>query len=121
MRTPVQFISPGADGDIADMALHLPRPPALGYLNSSVRIRGEISLHRIATDSVEVSITRNGEPFTRVSAAFSPETGRSGFAFNVPCDAEGSFRYELTIPTVKGELTEKTTGPDFSQGGARTT
>lgn len=113
MRTPVHFIAPGADGEAADIALHLPRPPATGYLNSSVRVRGEVSLHRIATDVVEIVVTRDGQPFTRAVASFSADTGRSSFAFNIPCDTEGSFRFELAVPAVADELTDENNRAGF--------
>lgn len=105
MRTPLYFVAPGQDGEAPDLALHLPRPPATGYLNSSVRVRGEVILHRVATTSIEISVTRNGEPFTTLVASFAAEAGRAAFAFNIPCDVEGSFRYELAIPVTADELT----------------
>lgn len=105
MRTPVYFIAPGADGESPDLALHLPRPPALGYLNSSVRVRGEVSLHRLATQSVEIKVLRDGEPFATAVATFSEDAGRAPFAFTIPCDTEGNFRFELSIPGVADELT----------------
>lgn len=113
MRTPVYFIGPGAQGETADMALHLPKPPALGYLNSSVRVRGEVSLHRIATTAVEIIVTRNNQPFTKVQANFAPETGRADFAFNIPCDEEGTMRFELEIPPLKNELTTENNRAGF--------
>lgn len=113
MRTPVHFIAPGAQGGTADMALHLLRPPASGYLNSSVRVRGEVSMHGIATSSVEVTVTRNGQSFTKVMAELAAETGRAGFAFNVPCDEEGTFRFELEIPHLDNELTTENNRSGF--------
>lgn len=105
MRTPVYFIAPGADGEAPDLALHLPKPPAVGYLNSSVRVRGEVSLHRLATASVNVTIMRDGKPFTTAVASFAADGGRASFAFNIPCETEGNFRFELSIPGVPDELT----------------
>lgn len=105
IRTPVYFIAPGADGEAPDLALHLPKPPAIGYLNSSVRIRGEVSLHRLATASVNVTVKRDGKPFTTAIASFSADGGRASFAFNIPCETEGNFRFELSIPGVPDELT----------------
>ncbi|HAE41240.1 MAG TPA: hypothetical protein DCG57_21800, partial [Candidatus Riflebacteria bacterium] len=61
IRTPVHFIAPVQEGETADLALHLTRPPAQGYLNSSVRVRGEVSLHRVATSSVAINVRRNGK------------------------------------------------------------
>ncbi|EKD81540.1 MAG: hypothetical protein ACD_39C01760G0001, partial [uncultured bacterium] len=97
----------------ADMALHLNRPPAQGYLNSSVRVRGEVSLHRIATGSIPVTVLRNGEFFVQTSADFASGTEKAGFAFNIPCDEEGSFRFELEIPTLTGELTNENNRTGF--------
>ena len=113
MRTPVHFIAPGQEGETADMALHLARPPAQGYLNSSVRVRGEVSLHRVATSSVPVNIRKNGELFTQTTAEFASGTERAGFAFNIPCDEEGSFRFELEIPALNGELTAENNQAGF--------
>jgi hypothetical protein len=113
MRTPIYSVAPGADGEAPDLALHLPKPPALGYLNSSVRVRGEVSLHRLATSAVEVTITRDGKPFTTAIASFAADTGRAPFAFSIPCDTEGSFRFEMTIPGVADELTADNNSAGF--------
>lgn len=113
MRTPVHFIAPGQEDESADMALHLTRPPAQGYLNSSVRVRGEVSLHRIATTSVNVTIKRNGEFFTSATADFASGTEKAGFAFNIPCEEEGNYRFELEIPTLADELTSENNQTGF--------
>lgn len=113
MRTPVHFIAPGQEGESADMALHLTRPPAQGYLNSSVRVRGEVSLHRIATTSVNVTVKRNGEFFTSAAADFASGTEKAGFAFNIPCEEEGNFRFELEIPSLANELTNENNQTGF--------
>ncbi|MBU1106019.1 MAG: VWA domain-containing protein [Candidatus Riflebacteria bacterium] len=113
LRTPVHFIAPGQEGETADMALHLNQPPAQGYLNSSVRVHGEVSLHRVATSSVPVIVRKNGEFFTQATADFASGTERAGFAFNVPCNEEGSFRFELEIPALAGELTSENNQAGF--------
>ncbi|PKL50604.1 MAG: hypothetical protein CVV42_02445 [Candidatus Riflebacteria bacterium HGW-Riflebacteria-2] len=113
LRTPVHFIAPGQEGESADMALHLTRPPAQGYLNSSVRVRGEVSLHRVATSSVTVTVRRNGEFFTSATADFASGNEKAGFAFNIPCEEEGSFRFELDIPTLENELTSENNQTGF--------
>ncbi|PKL42432.1 MAG: hypothetical protein CVV41_14945 [Candidatus Riflebacteria bacterium HGW-Riflebacteria-1] len=113
IRTPVHFIAPVQEGETADLALHLTRPPAQGYLNSSVRVRGEVSLHRVATSSVAITVRRNGEFFVQTSADFASGTTKAGFAFNIPCDEEGSFRFELEIPTLTGELTSENNQTGF--------
>ena len=113
LRTPIYFIAPGADGEAPDLALHLPKPPALGFLNSSVRVRGEVSLHHLATAAVEVTIRRDGKPFATAVASFSADGGRAPFAFNIPCDTEGNFRFELSIPGVADELTADNNSAGF--------
>lgn len=113
MRTPVHFIAPEQKGESADIALHLVKPPAQGYLNSSVRVRGEVSLHRVATSSVAVTVRRNGEFFTQTTADFAAGTERASFAFNVPCDEEGNFRFELEIPALDDELTSENNQTGF--------
>jgi hypothetical protein len=113
MRTPVHFIAPGEEGDNSDLALHLIRPPGQGYLNSSMRVRGEVSLHRVATTSITVTVRRNGEFFTEAVADFSASNEKAGFAFNLPCEEEGSFRYDLSIPTLSDELTTENNQTGF--------
>lgn len=113
MRTPVHFVAPGQEGESADMALHLTRPPAQGYLNSSVRVRGEVSLHRVATSSVTVTVRRNGEFFTSATADFASATEKAAFAFNIPCEEEGNFRFELEIPALENELTNENNQTGF--------
>lgn len=113
-RTPVHFIAPAGSGQTADMALHLVRPPATGYLNSSVRVRGEVSVHGIATDSVSINIMRDGKPFAVAKAEFTGENAeRAGFAFNIPCDEEGSFRFDLEIAQADNELTNENNRAGF--------
>jgi len=113
-RTPVHFIAPTGSGQTADMALHLVRPPATGYLNSSVRVRGEVSVHGIATESVSINIMRDGRPFSVAKADFAGDNAeRAGFSFNIPCDEEGTFRFDLEIASAENELTDENNRAGF--------
>lgn len=113
LRTPVYFVGPGGSEQGMDLSISLNRPPALGYLNSSVRLRGEIGRYGSASDSVMIKVTRDGKPFTEINAAFDPKSNRGGFAMNIPCDEEGSFRFELKIDEIDGELTHENNSVSF--------
>ncbi|GAB4267347.1 MAG: hypothetical protein Kow0029_01850 [Candidatus Rifleibacteriota bacterium] len=105
LRTPIYFVGPGGSGESIDWSIVIPRPPAIGYLNSSVRVRGEI--HRFGTtqETVTIAVTRNGKEFSNIDVKFTGEKSVAPFALNIPCDEEGFFRYNLRIPTVENEIT----------------
>ena len=111
MRTPVYFVAPGRGGSVTDYALFIPKPPAFGYLNSSLRVRGEVSARITGNDEVketlEIKITKDGEPFENIPVEVMGNGTRVPFSFNIPCKEEGSFKFEVEIPTVKDELTEE--------------
>lgn len=111
MRTPVYFVAPGRGGSVTDYALFIPKPPAFGYLNSSLRVRGEVSARITGNDEtkekLEIKITKDGEPFENIPVEVVGNGTRVPFSFNIPCKEEGNFKFEVEIPTVKDELTEE--------------
>lgn len=116
-RTPVHFIAPGLGGDVTDYALFLPKPPAIGFLNSNLRVRGEVSA-RISSntgqkETVEVKVTRNGEDFETIPVEVVGNGVKVPFAFSIPCEEEGSFRFEVEIPVKEDELTEENNKTGF--------
>lgn len=113
LRTPVYFIGPGGNGDSLDWAISVPRPPATGYLNSSVRVRGEVSRYGVDEATVKIAVTRNDKVFTEVEVKFEGQKTRAQFALNIPCDEEGSFRFELKIPEVANEITTENNSVGF--------
>lgn len=117
MKIPVYFIAPGHGGDVTDYALFLPKPPAFGYLNSSLRVRGEISA-RISKKSdeketIDVKVKKDGEPYDTIPVEVTGNGVKVPFAFNIQCNEEGSFRFEVEIPTVDGELTDENNKTSF--------
>lgn len=113
LRTPVYFVGPGGSEQGIDLAISLPRPPATGYLNSSVRLRGEISRYGIGSDSLEIEVLRNKQAFTRIKADFAQNSNRGSFALTIPCDEEGSFQFELKVPQLPGEITHENNSVSF--------
>jgi hypothetical protein len=113
LRTPIYFVGPGGLEESVDLAISLPRPPATGYLNSSVRLRGEISRYGISSDSVKITVLRNKQQYSEIEAQFTENTNRGVFALNIPCDEEGSFQFELKIPEVPGEITHENNSVSF--------
>ncbi|MBR4569728.1 MAG: VWA domain-containing protein [Candidatus Riflebacteria bacterium] len=111
MRTPVYFVAPGRGGSVTDYALFIPKPPAFGYLNSNLRVRGEVSARITGNDEskekIDVKITKDGEPFETIPVEVTGNGTRVPFSFNIPCKEEGSFKFEVEIPSVKDELTEE--------------
>ncbi|MBQ3644902.1 MAG: VWA domain-containing protein [Candidatus Riflebacteria bacterium] len=111
MRTPVYFVAPGRTSSVTDYALFIPKPPAFGYLNSNLRVRGEVSARITANseakEKIEVKVTKDGEIFEIIPVEVMGNGVKVPFSFNIPCKEEGSFRFEVEIPTVDGELTEE--------------
>lgn len=105
LRTPLHFLGAGRMGQTKDLSVTLERPPAIGYLNTMVRVRGEIHLFHIATDSIIVEIRRDGKTVDSIKVPIGQGENRAGFAFNVPCDTEGTFTYSAAVPHLDGELT----------------
>lgn len=117
MKTPVYFVAPGRGGDVTDYALFLPKPPAFGYLNSGLRVRGEVSA-RISNkaeekETIEVKVTKDGVPFDTIPVQVMGNGVKVPFGFNIPCNEEGSFRFEVEIPVTDGELTEENNKTSF--------
>lgn len=117
MRTPMYFVSPGKGSGLSDYALFLPKPPAFGYLNSNLRVRGEVAA-RITGDSerkekLEIKVTKDGLTFDTIPVEVVGNGVKVPFTFNIPCNEEGSFRFEVEIPTVSGELTEENNKTGF--------
>lgn len=104
-RTPLHFLGAGRTGQTRDLAVILERPPSLGYLNSSSRVRGEVRLYRIASETVPVDIRRDGKVVETLRVPVEAGVKRAPFAFNIPCDAEGTFTWSVAVPRLDGELT----------------
>ena len=117
MRTPIYFIAPDGGGKVTDYALFLPKPPAFGYLNSGLRVRGEVSARIFSKseekETIEVKVTKDGVPFETISVQVTGNGVKVPFGFNIPCNEEGSFRFDVEIPTVEGELTEENNKTSF--------
>ncbi|RCK78887.1 MAG: Threonine dehydrogenase [Candidatus Ozemobacter sibiricus] len=105
LRTPLYFLAAGRAGQTRDLAVTLDRPPSLGYLNSMTRVRGEIRLHRVATDTVPVQIRRDGKLVETIAVPVPAGQSRVPFAFNIPCETEGTFTYAVAVPQLENELT----------------
>jgi len=105
LRIPLHFLGVGRTGQAKDLGIALERPPSAGYLNSMARVRGEVRLFRIATDSVAVEIKRDGKTVDSIKVPVTPGETRAGFAFNISCDAEGTFTYSAAVPHLPGALT----------------
>lgn len=107
VRTPLYFLGAGKTGQTRDLAVSIERPPAIGYLNSMVRLRGELRIQRIASASIPVTVLRDGAPFTSLSLEIPAGQTRIPFAINIPCDTEGAFTYSVSVPKLDGELTHE--------------
>lgn len=105
IRVPVHFVSPGGDGDVPDLSVQVNRPPSIGYLDSSLRIQGEVGAYRLATQSVRVDIFKDGEHYSTVEATFEDNRETAPFSFDIRCDEEGDFKYEVRVPELENELT----------------
>ncbi len=117
IRTPIHFVAPGHGSSNTDYALFIPKPPATGFLNSNIRVTGEIAAsfggYSDKKEKVEIKITRDGELFDSIPVEVFGNGVKIPFSFNIPCKEEGSFRFEVEIPTVEGELTEENNKTGF--------
>ncbi len=108
-RTPIYFVAPGRGGMVTDYALYLPKPPAFGYLNSNLRIKGEVSAritnNQDQKETINVKVTRDDAPFTTIPVEVMGNGVKVPFSFNIPCNEEGSFKFEVEIPSIENELT----------------
>lgn len=109
MRTPVYFVAPGHGSNVTDYALFIPKPPAFGYLNSNLRIKGEVSARITGNtekkEKIEIKVTKDGNLFDTIPVEVIGNGVKVPFNFNIPCKEEGNFKFEVEIPTIEGELT----------------
>ena len=117
MRTPIYFVAPGHGGMVTDYALFLSKPPTFGYLNSNIRIKGEVAARITGNqenkEKINIKITRDDSPFTTVPVEVMGNGVKVPFSFNIPCNEEGSFRFEIEIPSVENELTTENNKTGF--------
>lgn len=104
VRTPLYFLGAGKSGLTKDLGVSLERPPAIGFLNAKLRIKGEVRTHNIATDTISVEVRKDGALQETIKVAIGNDH-RGTFHLNIPCDAEGTFNYAAAIPRLEGELT----------------
>jgi hypothetical protein len=105
LRTPVYFLGPGQQSKTKDLSINISRPPATGYLNSSVRVTGTAGNFGTELERLKINVFRNDEPFTETEAIFKKGRNRAEFSLTIPCDKEGVFRYEFKIPEIDKEIT----------------
>ncbi len=113
LKTPLFFAGTGQTGQTKDLGISFERPPSVGYLNAVTRVRGEIKLHRVATESVNVEVRRGGKPFQTLRVPIVAGEQRASFALNIPCETEGSFNFTASVPLLDGELTHENNETSF--------
>ena len=111
-RIPLYIVAPQGE-KTKDIAINLIRPPSTGYLNSTVRVRGEIKLHNIATATIPLTIKVNGKVKQILNVKVKSAIEKTSFAFNIKCAKEGSYRYSVSAPIVKNELTKANNKNEF--------
>lgn len=104
-RIPLYFLGAGKAGVARDLAVSIDRPPAVGFLNAAMKIRGEVRAWRTATGSIDVEVRRDGKTIERIAVTIPPGDHRAPFTFNIPCDAEGAFTWSVAVPRLPDELT----------------
>ena len=105
MRTPLYFVGIGQAGVVKDLAVSLERPPSIGYLNSQIRLRGEIRAYRVATASVPIVVKENGTVLETLNVPLAQDRKQTPFSITIPCSKEGAFTYSISVPELEGELT----------------
>ncbi|MFZ2956491.1 MAG: vWA domain-containing protein [Candidatus Ozemobacteraceae bacterium] len=104
-KTPLYFLGAGKAGLTKDLSIFLDHPPAIGYLNALIKVRGEVRSWRVASEAVDVEIHKDGKLIQTLRVPFPTGEHKAGFSFNLPCDAEGSFQISASVPRLPGELT----------------
>lgn len=111
-RTPLYLVAPEG-GQTKDISLNLTHTPSLGYLNSSIRVRGEIRLHNVATTTIPVTIKVNDKITQTINVKMKGSTDKKQFSFSISCEKEGLYRYSVSVPTMKNELTTDNNKTEF--------
>jgi hypothetical protein len=106
-RVPLYFLGAGKPGNIRDLAISLERPPAVGFLNSQLRIRGELKTRQIATPSITLELKEDGKLLDSRTLSLEADKTTTNFSFQIPCSLEGQFTYTVSAPKFPGELTEE--------------
>ncbi|MBF0408714.1 MAG: VWA domain-containing protein [Candidatus Riflebacteria bacterium] len=104
-KIPLYILTSGKTGLARDISISLDRPPSIGYLNSLLKVRGEIKAYRSQISEVEVTIKKDGKEFSKIKVPLAKDSGRSEFYFDIPCDTEGSFAFSASIQHLSDELT----------------
>ncbi|MBF0499089.1 MAG: VWA domain-containing protein [Candidatus Riflebacteria bacterium] len=104
-RTPLYFLGAGKSGMSQDLSISLDHPPAIGYLNSLIKVRGEVRAWRLASEAVDLEIKKDGKIFQTLRVPIPAGEHKADFSFNLPCDAEGSFQISVSVPHLQEELT----------------
>lgn len=113
LRTPIYFVGPGGSDQSKDLAISIPRPPATGYLNSSVRVSGQVSRFGVDNNQIEIQINKNEQSFKKIKVKFEQNKNKQNFFFTLPCDKEGLFKYEVKIPELENEITNENNRAGF--------
>ncbi|MBF0546867.1 MAG: VWA domain-containing protein [Candidatus Riflebacteria bacterium] len=112
-KVPLYFLGTGKSGLAKDISVALDKPPSIGYLNSMLKIRGEIRAFRADVAEIEVEVKKDGKNFDRIKVPLPKNSGRAPFYFNIPCDTEGAFTYTVSIPRLTDELTYENNEANF--------
>lgn len=105
IKTPIYFVAPEDKNESSDLALSLVSPPSLGYLNSNIRIKGELNRYKLEEKEFYITVAENSKAIATITASFEGQAAKTDFYFNLPCKEEGSFRYDFTVAQQANELT----------------
>lgn len=113
LRVPLYIRGVGRIGSAHDLVVNLDRPPSIGYLNAMIRVRGEVRLFQIATGTVPIEVSLDGEVIDRIELEIPQGQTVVPFGYDIPCEKEGTFRWSFSVPELDGELTHENNQSGF--------
>lgn len=113
MKTPIHFVMPNIESNKSDMAISLRNPPTTAYLNSGIRVKGEVSVYGSPKTPIKVEVTKDNQVFSTLSIPIKADERKTEFTLNIPCNQEGNFKYEFKIPPISDELTTDNNSSSF--------
>ena len=113
IKTPLHFVMPDNENNKADISISLYNPPSTAYLNSGIRVKGEISVFGNVPNPLKIEVTCDNQPYNTIISNIKDGERKSEFTLNIPCNKEGNFKYEFTIPEIQNELTNDNNKASF--------
>lgn len=107
---PIYIAYSGLTNKPLDLAISLDRPPSIGFLNSSVNVKGIIKVSNFdinlnKSNKINLNIIKDDKSIKTLSFTISSASEIIPFEYKIPCYSEGTYKYTFAISTFSNELT----------------